>query len=323
MPAVAHATMEVRLHAITYAALDISLFEFRPLTGDRLVPFTAGAHIDLYLGDGLVRSYSLVNSQDERDRYVVAVKREAEGRGGSRTVHERLRVGQAVTIGLPRNNFPLNEEAAHSVFIAGGIGITPIYSMVQRLQQIGHAWELHYAARSREAAAFLPELRALGTQVHFHFDDEASRETGPGCLDITSLVAGQPPHAHLYCCGPLPMLHAFERAAAGRPPEQVHTEYFKSELPAATEGGFEVVLQRSGQVLMMEPGQSILDAVLALGVDMTYSCTEGVCGSCEVRVIEGIPDHRDLVLSKEEQEKNDRMMICCSGSKTARLVLDL
>ncbi len=322
--------LTVRLHSITYEAQDIHLFEFRPLQGRVLPQAAAGAHIDLHLPNGMVRSYSLVDPEGAADRYVIAVKNDPAGRGGSRLVHEALRVGQEMAIGPPRNNFPLREDAASSVFIAGGIGITPILGMVRRLERSARPWQLHYAARSPGSAAFLGELAALRPKTHLYFraafDAEqpaAVAETEAGALDIAALVAGLPREADLYCCGPLRMMTAFEEAAASRPPERVHVEYFAAREAAASEGGFAVVLQRSGRRIEVPPGQTILDALREAGLDMPYSCMEGVCGSCETRVLAGIPDHRDLILTKEERAANDRMMPCCSGSLSPTLTLDL
>jgi ferredoxin-NADP reductase len=311
------APFRVRLRAIVQETEQINLFEFRPLRGQTLPTFAAGAHIDLHLDNGLIRSYSLVNPQGEHDRYVIAVKNETNGRGGSRSVHKDLRVGTDVTIGPPRNNFPLREDAAHSVFIAGGIGITPLFCMVQRLEHLGRPWELHYAAASRDHAAFLPRLEVLRPRTHLYFRQEG------GELDIGGLAARLREDADIYCCGPLRMMADFEGATASRPPERVHAEYFTARDAPATDGGFEVLLQKSGQRLIVGAGETILDALIRSGVDAPYSCMEGVCGSCETRVLEGIPDHRDLILSKQEREANDKMLICCSGSRSARLVLDL
>ena len=185
-----------------------------------LPPFTAGAHVDVHLPNGLLRSYSLLNSQDERHRYVIGVNKDAQSRGGSRYMHETLRAGDTLTIGLPRNNFPLDETAPLSVFIAGGIGITPLRSMIRRMQSLGKPWRLHYAARTRQSAAFVDALQALrdesGAEVHFSFD----REPGGRMLDIPGIVAALPPGAHVYCCGPLPMLDAFEAPTKALPPER-------------------------------------------------------------------------------------------------------
>lgn len=317
--------LQVRLHGITFEAEGISAFEFRPLQGEdaALPAFTAGAHIDIHLPNSLVRSYSIVSSQDERHRYVVAVNRDPSSRGGSVYMHDTLRVGDVVTISEPRNNFPLSEDAAYSVFIGGGIGITPLLCMIRRLESLGRSWHLHYGTRSRRKAAFLDELKVYGERVdarlHVKFDDEP----GGTLMDVEGIIACSRPDAHFYCCGPVPMLEIFERATAGLPAERVHLEYFKArEAPAAT-GGFEVVLARAGKTLIVEPGKTILDSILDAGIPAAYSCLEGTCATCETAVLEGTPDHRDLVLSKKERESNAVMMICCSGSKSARLVLDL
>jgi len=316
-------TFAVRVRSVSWEAQGILSYDLRPFAGRELPPFTAGAHIDLLLPGGMVRSYSLVNPQEERHRYVIAVNRDAASRGGSRFVHESVRPGDTLTVSSPRNNFPLAEDAGHSVLIAGGIGITPLWCMIQRLQALGRSWELYYCTRTRQSAAFLEPLQGLGrrvnTDLHFNFD----QEPGGRMLDIAAVVASAPANAHLYCCGPLPMLEAFERAAASRPPAQVHTEYFSAREAPSVDGGFTVVLARSKVELEVPKGKTILDALLDNGFDSPYSCLEGVCGTCEARVLEGIPDHRDLVLSKEEKESNRSMMICCSGSKSARLVLDL
>ena len=308
--------LRLRLQRITYAAADINLYEFRSPEGAQLPAFAAGAHVDLHLPNGLTRQYSLSNSQDERDRYVIGVKKDASSRGGSRCVHEQLRVGMIVPVGAPRNNFPLHEEATHSVLIAGGIGITPIACMVRRLRDRGLSWELHYSARRREEAAFLDQLGAQHVQLHI---DE---ERGGAFLDIQAIVRHADTNAHLYCCGPAPMLDAFESAALGRPPGQIHVERF-SPAKAAGGGAFFVELAKSGRRIFVEPGQSITDALRSHGVEVQTSCEQGICGTCETRVLAGRPDHRDELLSDSEKAANDVMMICCSGSKDDLLVLDL
>lgn len=311
--------IEVRVEDVAPLAQGIAAYDLRASAGGVLPPFAAGAHIDLYLPQGVVRSYSLVNPQDERHRYVIAVNRDAASRGGSAWVHDTLRAGSALSIGAPRNNFPLAEAASHSVFIAGGIGITPLWCMIQRLRALGRSWELVYCARTRAHAAFRTDLEALGPAVRFNFDGEP----GGRMLDLAATVAAAPPDADLYCCGPVPMLEAFERATADRPPSQVHVEYFSAKAPPASEGGYTLVLARSRLSFEVAKGKTIIDALIEKGFDAPYSCLEGVCGTCETRVIEGTPDHRDLVLSKAEREANRTMMICCSGSKTPKLVLDL
>jgi tetrachlorobenzoquinone reductase len=315
--------MQVRIKRISFEAESINSYELVAPAGGELASFTAGSHIDLHLPNGMIRSYSLVNDQSERSRYVVAINNDAASRGGSRFVHENLRAGDVITISHPRNNFVLQENAAHSVLVAGGIGITPLLSMIRRLKALGRSWELFYTARTRVAAAFLEELSALRCDVHpnlhLNFDQEPS-----GCLlDLSAIVERARPDAHLYCCGPVPMLEAFEAATQGWPAEQVHVEYFEAKEKPAAEGGFEVKLARSDRTIPVEAGKTILNALLDAGITVNYACSEGVCGTCETRVIEGIPDHRDLFLGKEEQATNRTMMICCSGSKSPTLVLDL
>jgi vanillate O-demethylase ferredoxin subunit len=288
-----------------------------------LVPFTAGSHIDLHLPDGMIRSYSLVNDQSERSRYVVAVNKDAASRGGSSFIHETVRAGDVLTISHPKNNFALQEYAAHSVLIAGGIGITPLLSMIRRLEALGRSWDLFYATRTRSAAAFLDELNAIGPSVHANIHVNFDQGPSGRMLDLPAIVKDAPKDAHLYCCGPVSMLEAFEAATADRPNDHVHVEYFKAKEKPAVAGGFEVKLARSNRTIMVEAGKSILNTLLDAGIAASYACTEGVCGTCETRIIEGLPDHRDLFLSKEEQAANKTMMICCSGSKSPTLVLDL
>jgi ferredoxin-NADP reductase len=308
----------MRLTAITYAAEQVHLYEFRPVSGTSIAPFTAGAHVDLHLPNGLVRQYSIANAQDERHRYVLGVKRDAAGRGGSRFLHDELRVGTVVEVGGPRNNFPLVEAAAHSVLIAGGIGVTPIVSMVARLRSLARPWELHYAVRRRREAAFLDELLAGDGHVRLHVDEEQG-----GLIDLAAIVRAAPAEAHLYCCGPAPMLEAFTAAARSRSAERVHLEYFSSAVAPAVESGFVVELARSKLRVEIPPGQTILEALRARGLEVQSSCEQGICGSCETRVLAGEPDHRDMLLSDEEKATNQVMMICCSGSWSAVLVLDL
>lgn len=309
----------LRLAAITFGVEGIHLYELVAPDGAEMPEFTAGAHIDIRLPNGMVRQYSLCNPQTERHRYVIGVKRDPASRGGSRFMHDELRVGTLLRTGLPRNNFPLAESAAHSVLIAGGIGITPIRSMVDRLQRLGRSWELHYSVRSRAEAVFLDELRAGHSRVRLHVDEEV-----PGMLmDIAEIVREAPQASHLYCCGPAPMLKAFEAAAATRPESHVHVEYFSSDVPVAADGGFSVRMAKSGRIVPVLPGQTILDVLKAAGVNAPFSCAQGVCGTCETRVLDGVPDHRDIILSPQEKASNQTMMICCSGSKTPMLVLDM
>lgn len=320
-------TLQVRLKSITFEAEHILSFELVPLSPAQDLPaFSAGAHIDLHLntpGGPLVRSYSLLNNPQETHRYCIGVNRDAQSRGGSRHVHDALRAGDVLTISAPRNNFPLDETAPFNVFIAGGIGITPILGMIARSQALGTPWRLHYAARTREQAGFLDRLAAYegkpGADVRLNFD----KAPGGRMLDLGEVVKALPEGAHVYCCGPLPMLEAYEQATAGLSPVRVHREYFAAKEAAATDGGFTVELARSRKTLEVPAGKSILDCLIAIQVEPPFSCREGVCGTCEVRVLEGTPDHRDLVLTDAERAVGDRMMVCCSGAKSHKLVLDL
>lgn len=316
-------TVALRVKRICYEAERINSYELVSPTGGDLAPFTAGGHVDLHLSNGMIRCYSLVNDQRERHRYVIAVNQDLAGRGGSNFVHDHLKVGDIVRVSLPRNNFALCEEACHSVLIAGGIGITPLLSMIRRLETLGRPAELFYAARTRPAAAFLDELDALESNgrltLHLDFDDERSGRM----FDLPAIVGRAHAQAHLYCCGPVPMLQAFETATADRPADHVHVEYFQAAEAPATDGGFEVRLARSNRTIAVEAGKTILDALLDAGIAANYACTEGVCGTCETRVIAGTPDHRDQFLSREEQAANNTIMICCSGAKSRTLVLDL
>jgi ferredoxin-NADP reductase len=223
-----------------------------------------------------------------------------------------------VAVNGPRNHFALNETAEKTIFIAGGIGITPIMSMIDRMRALERDWELIYCVRKRSGAAFRESLERE-PQVRFNCDEEP----GGKMLDIAALVKAAPANAHLYCCGPAPMLEAFEAATKDLPRERVHLEYFAAKEAPAVEGGFTVVLAKSGRELSVPPGKSILDTLRESGLDVPYSCGQGVCGTCETTVLEGIPDHRDLILTASERASNKRMMICCSGAKTERLVLDL
>jgi tetrachlorobenzoquinone reductase len=320
MPAnTADGLIEVRVTAIRYAARDTHLYEFAPLDGKPLPTYEPGAHIDLHLPNGLIRQYSLIRAEPDPSSYSVSVKRDPASRGGSRYVHDELRVGRTLKISAPRNNFPLVEDAGHVVLLAGGIGITPIWCMVQRLHKLGRSFKLYYACRSRADMAFLQALEAVG-HTQFHFDDE----NGGKVLDIKPIVNEAPRDAHLYCCGPTPMLHAFEAATADWPRAQIHVEYFTPK-PGAEEkkGGFVVELARSGQEFVIPAGKSILQVLLDAGVDVDYSCELGICGACEQRVISGTPEHRDAILTEEEQASNTKVMICCAGCKSDRLVLDL
>jgi len=313
--------LRLRIASIRYEADSVRSFELVAEDGSPLPPAEAGAHIDLALPGGLSRSYSIINATGPDDRYLIAVNREAESRGGSAHLCDVARVGDLLDVMPPLNTFRLAEDAGETLLLAGGIGITPILSMVRRLEALGRRWRLVYAARSRAAAAFLPEIAALAAAnpggVTLHFDDEAGRH-----LDAAAAVGGASPQAHVYCCGPAPMIAAFRSATAGRHPDHVHVEHFAGT-DGRPSGEFTVTLKRSGRTIVVPAGRTIMEVLQEAGIRVAYSCRSGVCGTCETRVLEGIPDHKDNVLSPREQASGKVIMICCSGAKSDRLVLDL
>ena len=317
-------TLQALVFNLRHEAPGIVSVELRPVAPATAFPAVeAGAHIDLHLAPGLVRSYSLINP-GESHRHVVAVLRNRASRGGSRHVHEQLRVGQLITIGAPRNHFRLDEAAPRSVLLAGGIGITPVYAMLQRLAALQRPAHLIYCARTRAEAAFVAEIESLvagGTalSLHFHFDDEQGAPP-----DLVQRLGGRPKDTHFYCCGPGLMLDAYERACEQLGQANVHLERFAAAVqPAApmTEG-YCVELRKSGRTVQVAPGVALLDALLDAGLNPEFSCREGVCGACETRVISGDVDHRDHLLTRQEHAANKTMMICVSGCRSGSLVLD-
>jgi ferredoxin-NADP reductase len=320
----ANSTLQVRVRTTTYEALNILSYELVPLYPSTTLPaFTAGSHIDVHMPNGLMRSYSLMNDPSEKHRYCIGVNLDAKSRGGSRYMHQQLRTGEVLTISAPRNLFAMEEASPFNVFIAGGIGITPMLSMIARSQVLGTPWRLHYAARTRQHAGFLDLLASYsgqsGADVQLNFD----QEPGASLLDLNAVIAALPEGAHVYACGPQPMLAAYEQAASGLPPSHVHQEYFAAKESAVADGSYTVTLARSQRTLQISAGQTLLEGLLAIGAEPTYSCQQGICGTCEVKVLEGIPDHRDMVLNDTEKAANDRMMVCCSGAKSPLLVLDI
>lgn len=302
----------------------VAVLELRHPSGEPLPRYEPGSHIDLHLPGSLVRQYSLcTDTGDEEPRsYVLGVKLEDASRGGSKAVHDTLWPGQAVRISVPRNLFRLDPAAKRHVLIAGGIGITPILSMLAHCERTGAPWSLLYCGRSRDSMAFLDTL-PMGDHVQVHTDD-----TARGLPDLTGLLQGLTPDAHVYCCGPAPLMDAVARigASQGVAPTRLHFERFSAEpvtAPATALDRFEVHLARAGLTLKVGPDDSILSALEAAGLDCPSSCQQGICGTCRVAVLEGRPDHRDQVLSDAEREANDAIYICVSRSLSPRLVLDL
>ena len=288
--------------------------------GAEVEPWQPGAHIDLVLGEGLVRQYSLCGDPADLLRYRVAVLREPDGRGGSAWVHSRMRPGDLVEVRGLRNHFAL-ADAERYLFVAGGIGITALLPMIEEVAGRGRGYEVVYCGRSRTALAFLDRLAVHGDRVRVAASDEGGR------LDLADAVGPYRPGTAVYCCGPERMIAAVEAACAGWPADTLRTERFAAPAPTApepdAESGFEVFLARTGRSVQVDPGTSILDAVLAAGVDVLTDCREGICASCETPVLEGTVDHRDFVLTERERATNSVLMLCVSRASCPRLVLDL
>ncbi|WP_175943562.1 PDR/VanB family oxidoreductase [Burkholderia pyrrocinia] len=324
---------QVRIDALIDAAQDIRCFRVSRVDGQPFDAYEPGAHIDVTAPSGITRQYSLCGNPDERGSYLFAVKKEAQSRGGSRSLHDDVTVGAELTIGAPRNLFRLTDDASEHVLIAAGIGITPLLSMAYALHKRGACYRLHYFARSREHAAFVDELLAepFASHVTFHYGVE------PDALatELRRCVESIDVRAHVYTCGPGPFMDAVVAAAATRIPEDsIHLERFAAAAATADANadanastgpanGFEVRLQRSGQSVHVTPDTSIVDALARIGIEVDTSCGEGVCGTCMVPVIDGEPDHRDHCLSKAERASNTVICCCVSRARSAVLVLDL
>ena len=302
-------------------AKDVITLELRAIAGGELPEFTPGAHLDVHLPNGLVRNYSLTNDWRERNRYVVGVGRAADSRGGSSYIHNSVRAGQQIKISAPRNNFPLDESSESFLFIAGGIGVTPIMAMVRWCISNGKPWRLIYAARSRQRTAFYEELCELGgDRVDFHFDDEAGQ-----VLDVAQAISSWKEGESVYCCGPTPLMEAVKTLTEKLPNGTVRFEWFtvpESDEPQES-SSFTVRLERSNIEFEVPEQKSILEVLEEHGFELPFSCREGLCGTCVTNVCSGEPDHRDYVLSDEERESGKMMTICCSRSKSALLTLDL
>jgi len=321
----AAAELQVRVARKQREAQDIFSFELvHAEDGQPLPPFGAGAHIDVHLPGGITRQYSLCNDPRESHRYLIGVLRDASSRGGSRALHADIAEGSLLRISAPRNHFALQQDATRSLLLAGGIGVTPILSMAERLAAAGAPFEMHYCARSPERAAFAERIRqcAFAHQVQFHFDDGDAAQQ----LPLGQLVGTVQPGVHLYVCGPKGFMDAVLGAAraGGWPEDQLHYEFFGAEIAISdADGPFEVELACSGRVIPVAREQTVVQALAQAGVEVATSCEQGVCGTCLTRVLAGEPDHKDMYLTPEEQAANDQFMPCCSRSRTPRLVLDL
>ncbi|WP_322044963.1 PDR/VanB family oxidoreductase [Paraburkholderia sp. J67] len=318
------ATLNVTVARKWNEAQDIYGFELVNADGTSLPAFSAGAHIDVHLPGGLIRQYSLCNDPASTQRYHIAVLRDENGRGGSRAIHDRVEQGDALKISAPRNHFPLAHGAPHHLLIAGGIGITPILCMAERLFRADEAFNLHYCARSRARTAFVSRIAAspFGERAAFHFDDEAQAQR----FDIAATLANAPTGSHLYVCGPRGFMDAVLAEARRQQWDEtrLHYEFFGAVVEqSATDAAFQVRIASSGATLDVPAGRTVIEVLAANGVEVLTSCEQGVCGTCLTRVIEGQPDHRDAYLTDEEKAACDQFLPCCSRSRTPLLVLDL
>ncbi len=317
---------ELRVTAMTLEAEGvISIRLSRIESNDPLPPWQPGAHIDLYVSDGTTRQYSLCGDPRDLSSYDIAVLREPDGRGGSAYLHDELRVGQRLLVTRPKQSFSLEEAPFHAL-VAGGVGITPIMTFAEHLDQEGRPFQLTYGGRSEESMAFRTRLGRLGDRVKLLAEDRDGRP------DLEQIVRQLPEGGLVYVCGPLALLRAVQAAAElvhGPDQDIVRFELFSRagveppEAAALDADNYELVLAKSGHTLRLAPEANILDVVLALGVEVENDCRDGICGSCITRVLTGTVDHRDLVLTKKERAAMNQMLICCSKPICARLELDL
>ncbi|GAA4474956.1 PDR/VanB family oxidoreductase [Rhodococcus olei] len=290
-----------------------------PVDGERVPEWTPGAHVGLTLGEGLVRHYSLCGEPTD-DHFRLAILREPESRGGSVFVHDSLAEGDVLTVEAPRNHFPLVPDAPEYVFVAGGIGVTPLLPMIEEVERVGATWRLEYGGRTRASMAYHEELTTrYPSRVRVHPQDEV------GLMPLAEILADRDRGVAVYCCGPGPLIEAVEKECGAQGIGDLHFERFSAQAPVAldTDCEFEVVLAVSGQTVPVPVGCTILEAVEKAGVPADSSCRDGTCGTCEVGVLEGRPDHRDFILTDAEKETGDTMLICISRSCSDRLVLDL
>lgn len=315
--------IEVVVVSRKHEAQDICSYELACVDGNALPAFSAGAHIDVHLPGGLIRQYSLCNHPDEHHRYVIGVLRDPASRGGSQSLHEQINTGDQLRISEPRNLFPLDDTARRSLLFAGGIGITPILCMAERLAHSGADFELHYCARSNERAAFIQRLHnaSFSDRVFLHFDEDPNT-----ALDATRTLAAPHPDTHLYVCGPGGfMQHILDNARAqGWQEKTLHREYFAAApMQTANDGCFSVKVNSTGQLFEVPADKTVAQVLESHGIDIPLSCEQGICGTCLTKVLEGVPEHRDLFLTEDEQACNDQFTPCCSRSKSPLLVLDI
>ena len=318
------ATLSLRVIHKKQETVDICTFELASADGHPLPSFAAGSHIDVHLPGGLIRQYSLCNDSAETHRYQIAVLKEPTSRGGSIALHDIVQEGQLLQVSLPKNHFSLSHDAKKSVLLAGGIGITPILCMAERLGHSAAEFELHYCARTPERAAFQKRIKdsSFSDKVSYYF----SQGDKPQKLDVHKLLAAPEEGCHIYVCGPKRFMDAVLSTARenGWPENQLHYEFFGAEIvKSETDGRFDVKIASSGRIVNIPKDQTVTQALAAAGIDILMSCEQGVCGTCLTGVLEGIPDHKDSYLTPEEQAANNQFTPCCSRAKSAQLVLDI
>ena len=313
-------TIEVRILRRTEAAEGIIALDLAAPEGVLLPAFEAGAHVDVHVGPGVVRQYSLCNDPAESSRYRLGILLDPQSRGGSSEIHRSFAEGRTIRISVPRNNFRLEETATKSILLGGGIGVTPLLAMAFRLHALGKDFELHYCTRSRDRTAFMEDIAraSFADRVFIHHDDGPPEQR----FDPASLPR---PEAgiHLYVCGPTGFMDWVIGGAKARgyDDDHIHKEYFNAEVDVSGDS-FVVEARRSGKTVTVPADKSIADALSAVGVALPLSCEQGVCGTCLVDVIEGIPDHRDMYQTDAEKASNKQITPCCSRAKTPKLVLD-
>lgn len=315
-------TLSLKLVRKTAEATGICSFEFADPGGSVLPGFSAGSHVDVHLPNGLTRQYSLCNDPLDKHRYVIGVLRDPESRGGSIAMHDTLNLGDTVEISLPKNHFPLAHGGRHSLLIAGGIGVTPILCMAERLFNIGADFTMHYCVRSPDRAAFMDRIRqsAYSGRVHLHISEQGQR------LDFRALLSQCDPATHIYVCGPAGFMDAVLAAAKDLawPETQIHREYFEAAgHDTSLDRPFDVKIASTGRIIHIPRDKSVTAVLAACGIDIPTSCSEGVCATCLTHVLEGEIEHNDMVLNAEQRAKNDQFMPCCSRARGTLLVLDL
>lgn len=313
------------LKQIRYEAKNINSYEFVDPDGNELPGFTAGSHIDVCIGPGLTRQYSLSNDPCETHRYVVTVLKDESGKGGSKALHQNLKAGDMIQVSAPRNHFELDASCKKALLLAGGIGVTPIKSMAHQLMAQGIPFDLHYCAKDPSYAAYVDELQSFSNEtnsVYFHYDQAENSSR----LDIAELLKEQAVDQQLYFCGPPGFMKACKEGSIHWAQGSVHFEHFQAPViekaaNTTSSGDYIIVLGKSGAEISVSGGASVLEVLSENGIEVSRSCESGLCGACRVSYSEGEIDHQDFILS--DDEKNCEFTACVSKVISPRVVLDL